>query len=561
MAEPADSSELPQAIVVAPKRRRLSIVWVIPILAALVAIGIAVQRIRSEGKIITIVFPSAEGIEAGKTFIKYKDVNIGQVSAVQLTEDHSEVEVTARITQRSASLMVGDARFWVVRPTISLTGISGLNTLLSGNYIGFEAGTSENSQNEFIGLAAPPFVASQLGREFILKAEDLGSVSTSSPIYFRRLPVGQVISYGLAPDGTTIEIRVFIHAPYDKFVKPGTRFWKAGKVDVVVDGGGLDIRTESLVALLVGGVSFDTPAASTPDTTDAPQNTVFTLYADRAAAWKAPDAHARNYVLHFNESVRGLAVGAPVTLLGLPAGEVTGISLDPDVANASLRARVTIAFNPERSLAQADAGRKARSDGMLGGNDKGRNVFLQRLIDERGLRAQLKSGSLLTGQLYVALEYFPRAPKATINWNRDVPELPVVSSTLSDIENRLTSILDKMDKLPLEAMGQALKTDLEALGETLVSANKLITRVDAEVVPTLKADLDALNRALGSMERALQNADATLLGPNAPAQQELRDALTEFTRAARSMRVLVDYLERHPESPIRGKAATTNGGK
>jgi len=560
MAEPRDDAELPQAIVVAPKRHRLSIVWIIPILAALVAIGIAVQRIRSEGPTIAIVFKAAEGIEPGKTFIKYKDVNIGQVKAIQLTEDFSKVEVTAKITKRAEDLMVDDAKFWIVSPTISLSGISGLNTILSGNYIGFEAGKSKNDERHFIGLDVAPFVAGQPGQQLVLKAADLGSVGPGSPIYFRRLPVGQVVAYDLAPDGKSVEIKVFVNAPYDKFVSTGTRFWKASGIDVVADANGLSIRTESLVALLVGGLAFDDPPFM-PDKTRAPPNAVFTLYNDRASAMRTPDAVTHRYVLHFNESVRGLSVGAPVTFLGLPAGEVTDIGLAFDEAQANIRPAVTIAFFPERLVSYATPGDRADIGPLLKDDEKRRRAFLQRLVDERGLRAQLRSGSLLTGQLYVAFDYFPQAAKARINWNRAKPTLPVVSSSLVELEAKLTNILGKIDKVPLEAIGATLKKDLEGLDEALAGANKLIKNVDAELVPTLKTDLEALHRALGSVERTLQNADATLLGPNAPAQQELRDALTEFTRAARSVRGLVDYLERHPESLIRGKSDTISGGK
>ena len=180
---------------------------------------------------------------------------------------------------------------------------------------------------------------------------------------------------------------------------------------------------------------------------------------------------------------------------------------------------------------------------------------------ERGLRAQLRTGSLLTGQLYVAFDYFPKAPKATIVTRKGVSELPVVASGLVDLEAKLSSILDKIDRTPIEEIGAALRKDLESLDATLAGAQKLVTRVDTELVPSIKTDLDALRNTLGAMERTLKNADAMLLGPDAPAQQELRDALVEFTRAARSMRVFLDYLERHPEAPIRGKAESTTGGK
>jgi paraquat-inducible protein B len=559
MAEPDKDVELPQAMVVAPKRGRLSIVWIIPVLAAVVAIGIAVQRIRSEGPTITIVFRAAEGIEAGKTFIKYKDVNIGQVKAVHLTEDFSKVEVTAKITKRAAGLMVEDAKFWVVRPTVSLSGISGLNTLLSGNYIGFEAGTSENETTEFVGLDTAPFVASQQGREFVLRTDDLGSVSAGAPIYYRHLPVGQVVSYELAPDGRTIDIRVFVSAPYDKFVTPDTRFWRASGIDVVVDANGLDIRTESLVSLLVGGLAFDAPPYTT-ETKSAPPDTVFTLHRDRGSAMKLPDTITRHYVLHFDESLRGLAVGAPVTLLGLQAGEVTSVGLSFDGKRGVMRPRVTVAFYPERLVARIGAKDEAAAQ-LLDQDEKRRHAFLQRLVEERGLRAQLRSGNLLTGQLYVAFEYFPRAAKAAIRWNADLPELPVVPSTFADLEARVTGILEKVDRMPLEAIGDALKKDLDELGATLADARKLVRTADTELVPSLKADLDALQRVIVKVERTIENADASLLGPDAPTQQALRDALAEFARAARSVRVLVDYLERHPESLIRGKTEATSGVK
>lgn len=552
MADPNDDVELPQATVVKPRRSRLSIVWIIPVLAVLVGIGIVVQRIRAEGPTITIVFRAAEGIEAGKTFIKYKDVIIGQVKTVQFTEDYANVEITAKMSKRAAGLMVEDAQFWVVRPTISLSGISGLNTLLSGNYIGFQPGTSTVADTDFVGLEKAPFVAGRHGHEYKLKADDLGSLAVGSPIYYRRLPVGQVIGFELAPDGKSVEIQVFVSAPYDNFVSLGTRFWRVSGIEVSVDANGLDVRTESLAALVVGGLAFDAPPF-VHDTTVATSDAVFQLYRDRATAMKARDAMTRLYVLRFKESLRGLAVGAPVTYLGVQVGEVIDIGFDFEPEKANIVPRVMISFYPERLLTINDPGQQARVEQFLKGDDKRRNAFLQRMIDERGLRAQLRTGSLLTGQLYVAFDYFPNAARASIASSRGVAELPVVPSGLVDLEAKLASILDKIDKLPLDQIATDLRKDLASLDETLTGASKLIKRVDTELVPTLKADLEALRGAIGSMERTLKNADATLLGPDAPAQQELRDALNEFTRAARSLRVFLDYLERHPESPIRGK--------
>jgi len=552
MAESTDRDNIPQATVVPKRRQRISVVWIVPILAAVVAIGIAIQRIISEGPTITIVFKAAQGVEAGKTFIKYKDVNIGQVTAVQLSSDHSHVEVTAKIDKSAAALMVADAKFWVVEPRVTLSGVSGLSTLLSGNFIGFEVGKSNRSQRTFTGLEVPPIITGgQPGRQFVLKASDLGSLGIGSPIYFRRLQVGQVIAYDLSSDGNAMDIKIFVNSPYDRYVNPGTRFWNASGIDVSVGAGGVAVRTQSLVSVLAGGVAFET-APFAVNTEPAAVNTTFTLYSDQTTAMKQPESVSARYVLHFNESLRGLSVGAPVTFLGLPGGEVTAVGLEIDPATMNLRGRVEIVTYPERLITRLTAKQAATAE-TIERNMRERHAFVQAMVEKRGMRAQLRSGNLLTGQLYVAFDLFPNAPKAKIDWSRDPTEMPVVPSTVSDIEARLTNIVAKLDKLPLDAIGDDLRKALASLDQTLKDAGKAVNRIDADVIPGLKTTLDDLQGTIGVVDRVLKNTDATLVGKDAPAQQELRDALQEITRAARSLRVLADYLERHPESLIRGK--------
>ena len=552
MAESTDRDNLPQATVVPPRRQRISIVWIIPILAAVVAIGIAIQRILSEGPTITIVFKSAPGVEAGKTFVKYKDVNIGQVTAAQLSEDHSHVEVTAKIAKSAAGLMVEDAKFWVVEARVTLSGVSGLSTLLSGNYIGFEPGKSKKPQRNFTGLEVPPIITGdQPGQQFVLKAEDLGSLGIGSPVYYRRLQAGQVIAYDLTSDGKGVEIKIFVNSPYDRYVNSGTRFWSASGINVSVGAGGLDVRTESLVSLLVGGLAFETPpfaAKAGPATA----KTVFTLYRDQPTAMKQADAIAARYVLYFTESLRGLSVGAPVTFLGLLGGEVTDVGLDIDPATLNMRGRVEFVLFPERLISRLNQ-KQAAAGETLERSIQQRHAFFQRLVEQRGLRAQLRSGSLLTGQLYVAFDYFPNAPKAKIDWSRDPTELPVVPSPLTDIEAKLTSIVAKLDKLPLEAIGADLTKALVSLDQILKDAGTAVNRIDTELTPGLKTTIEELRGAIAAAERVLKNTDATLVGKDAAGQQDLRDALQEIARAARSLRVLSDYLERHPESLIWGK--------
>jgi paraquat-inducible protein B len=552
MAENIDRDELPQATVVPKKGTRISVVWIIPILAAVVAIGIAIQRVMSQGPTITIIFKAAQGLEAGKTFVKYKDVNIGQVTAVKLSSNHSKVEVTAKIDKSAADLMVEDAKFWVVEPRVTLSGVSGLSTLLSGNYIGFEVGQSKKQQRNFTGLEVAPIITGgQPGRQFVLRAENLGSLGIGSPIYYRRLQAGQVIAYGLAADGKRIEITIFVNAPYDKYVNPGTRFWNASGVDASIGAGGVEVRTQSLIALIAGGLAFDTPpfvATAEP----AAANTVFTLYTDQATALKQADAISNHYVLYLNESLRGLSVGAPVTIFGLPAGEVTAVGLDLDPATLRIRGRVDLVSFPERLVASLRAKQTAVGEALLRSAQQ-RHALMQRLVEQRGLRAQLRSGNLLTGQLFVAFDFYPNAPKVKIDWSSEVPELPVVPSTVADLEAKITGIVAKLDKLPLEAIGADLTKALASLSQTLEDASKAVNRIDSDVTPELKSTLDGLRGTLSAVDRTLNSADATLVGKDAPAQQDLRDALQEIARAARSLRVLTDFLERHPESLIRGK--------
>jgi paraquat-inducible protein B len=592
MPESTGQDNLPQATVVPRKGARISVIWIIPILAAVVAVGIAIQRILSEGPTITIVFRAAAGIEAGKTFVKYKDVNIGQVTAVQLSPDYSKVEVTAKIAKSAAGLMVEDARFWVVEPRVTLSGISGLGTLLSGNYIGFEAGKSDRQQRQFTALEVPPIITGgQPGRRFVLKAENLGSLGIGAPVYYRRLQAGQVIAYDLARDGTAVDITVFVDAPYDRYVTPATRFWNASGVEVSVGAGGVDVRLQSVAALIAGGIAFDTPPfAGTAE--PAVANTVFTLHSDQSTAMKQPDPISRRFVLYFTESLRGLAVGAPVTFLGLPGGEVTDVGLDINPATSSLRGRVEIVTYPERLVARLHAQQAAVGE-TLARSTQQRQAFFQRLVEQRGMRAQLRSGSLLTGQLYVALDYFPNAPKTRIDWSRDPTELPVVPSAMTDLEAKLTGIIEKLDKLPYEAIGADLAKAIATLDQVLKDADKAVNRIDADVTPELKATLEEARRVIASANDVLKNgvnttldtanttlnqatrtleelrrpiatadavlkqADASVLDKNAPIQQELRDALREIARAARSLRVLTDYLERHPEALIRGKTEET----
>ena len=547
-----DDKALPQATLVPPKRSRLSAVWLIPLVAAVVAIGIAVAQFLNEGPTISIEFNSAEGIEAGKTVVRYKDVTIGQVTAVALSADYSRVLVTAKMTKEAGGLMVEDARFWVVSPRVTLGGVSGLGTLLSGNYIGFERGTSNERQRRFVGLDTAPVMTSDVpGRQFLLKADDLGSLGIDSPVYFRRLEVGRVIAYDLAPDGSSMNIKVFVDAPYDRFVNPQTRFWNASGIDLSLSANGVEVHAESLVSLLIGGIAFDTPPYAT-GATPADPGATFNLYGDRATAMKQPDTIAHHYVAYTTESLKGLAVGAPVTLLGLPVGEVTDVGVDINPKTNQLRGRIELVSYPGKLKAHLE-GRQRPLAEVIQAHEQEAHVFLQRLVEERGLRAQLRSGNLLTGQLYVAFDFFPDPSPAQIDWSQETPVLPMVPSTATDLAGKITGILAKIDALPFKAIGADLRQVFVSLDKALKDIDKAVNRIDTGLTPELTAAVADLRRAISAADRLIESTNATLLGEDAPGQLQLREALEEIAGAARSVRVLSDYLERQPESLIRGK--------
>jgi paraquat-inducible protein B len=519
---PETNPPVPSATTVSRKHTPLSLVWVVPIVAALLGTWVAVARYLAEGPTITIVFDSAEGLEAGKTTIHYNGVVVGTLEDIRLADDHLTVVATAQMAPDSRSFLVEDTRFWVVRPRISGANVSGLGTLVSGAYIGMEIGTSAKSARRFRALPSPPVVSRNVpGRFFVLKTSELGSLDYGTPLYFRRLQVGEVVSYALDPDGTGLTLRAFVKEPYDRYVTTETRFWHASGIDVSLSAAGLAVHTESLMSILVGGIAFETPAlGETTHVADA--EATFTLYKDHASAFQPQRGVPQTYVLVLRQSVRGLTVGAPVEFWGIPLGEV--VDLRPSFDPKTFAASVVVTIHVYPTMLGVTAPDAATASGVAE-----HHARIEALI-ARGMRAQLRSGSLITGALFVAFDLFPDAPPVTIDWTQTPVELPVMPGSIAALEAQLTRIVHKLDTIPIEKIGADVATVLQTLDKTLSEAR----------------------RTLAAAEHTLENA-GTVVAPNSPLRSELAAMLSEVSRAARSLRVLTDYLERHPESLLRGK--------
>ena len=529
-----DISEIPEAVA-APKRRfSFQLVWIIPIVAAIIGLTLAVRAYIERGEIISITFVTGEGLEAGKTNIRYKEVEIGRVEKIVISEDRSYVIVTARVNRESKSFLVEDTRFWVVRPRISGGYVSGLETLMGGTYIGMDVGKSKETATTFKGLEVPPVVTMDVpGSTFFLHAADLGSLNIASPVFYRRLQVGQVVAYLLDKNGQGITFTVFINSPYDQYVRSNTRFWNASGIDFALNASGLKVKTGSLVSILLGGIDFEAPEGKLEANRAAP-NTGFTLFTSREDAMRHAEI-ARTFLLVFRESVRGLSVDSPVDFRGVQLGEVTRVSLEFDRQRREPFIAVEMELYPERMHWSGT------TQSTPPGNSR---AYFNDLI-ARGLRARLASGNPITGERYIALDFIPQAPKAKMDWGKKPPLFPTTTAGKVDLQESLARIAKKIEAMPLDELVTEVRQAVKSLDQSLKSADTLMKRVDADIVPGAEALLDEAHKTLGDARG--------VLGTDTPLQSNLRDTLRELSRAAESVRILMDYLERNPESLIRGK--------
>lgn len=516
------------------RRRWLpALIWLVPLMALLIGLTMLVQTYRSAGEEITISFNDAAGLEAGKTVLKYKDVIVGVVETITLNADNSRVLVHVRLSQNAGHLASSGSRFWVVRPRVGLNGVSGIDTLLSGAYIGVDRGTATTRLDQFTGLENPPAVISDTpGRQYVIDADDLGSLDIGSPVYYRRVQVGRVVSFHLREDGKGVSLRVFINAPYDNFVTPDTRFWNVSGVDLSVGTEGFRLKTQTVAAIMAGGVAFATPENNAPT---APNTaTHYTLAADEESAMAAPDGPGIQFQLHFERSLRGLAEGAPVEFSSVNIGRVLSIALDYNPTGYRFPTRVTIEVYPSRIGQVLDKLPKLSNDPA-----RATALFTRDLV-KNGLRAQAIPSSLLTGQLYISLDFIPDASPVAFDLNARPLQLPTVSGGLDKIQEQLASIVQKVNNMPLAEMGNNLNVTLVELSQTLRMVNQ-------QTLPTA-------NRLMSQAQQTTDRAK-DLLAADSPLLVNFLQTLQEANRTLRAMRNLSDQLSRHPDSLLRGNQA------
>ncbi len=539
-------SDMPPSMEPAAKvrRSRISLVWLIPLVAAVIAAWLGYRTVSQEGTVVTLSFRSADGLVAGQTRVRHKAVELGQVETIRLSDDMSHVIVTVRMRREADPYLTDKARFWVVRPRLSSGSLAGIETLVSGSYIEMDPGGRDGARRvDFTGLEQPPGVRSgEPGETFAVKAQRIGSLGPGAPVFYRDITVGEVLGYDIGDGTGPVTVQIFVRAPYDAFVRQGTHFWNASGLSIQVGSEGVHVEVASLQAVLSGGVAFDS-AGRKADAPPAAPGTEFPLYNTYAEAQASGYSEKQAFVTYFESSVRGLGRGASVEFFGIQVGTVTEVALELDPATGNARVRVRLEVQPERILSE-DA---IKTDDTMS--------TTRRLV-QRGMRAQLQTASYLTGQRVVALDFVPNAQPAEVVMNGNEIVLPSQSGGLDNILVALGDIAGKLDRLPLDQIGQNLNGALRSASGAMASVQDLVKKADAGLAPTLRRlpEITAsLQDAVAKAGRTFGSIDASY-GNNSQFQRELERAMTQVGDTARSIRLLADFLDRHPEALVRGRA-------
>ncbi len=527
----AADAALPIAPVTRPRRRWLSPVWIIPVVAALLGLWLVFKYYSAQGPEITVRFETAEGIVAGKTPILCRSVNVGTVGTVRLSQDLKGVIITADMTKDAERLLTKDTQIWVVRARYSSAGISGLNTIVSGNYLELQPGVSKEEGRHYMGLETPPVTPPGVpGLRLKLISESAGGLDSGAGIWYKGVSVGKIEKRVFHPETGEVEFEAFINNEFANLIDKNTRFWNNSGIDLKVGPDGVKLRSGTLESILAGGITFNEPDHIDLGKRHVDEYMTFTLYDSYDDAARKTELNpAVPYLLLFTGSVRGLSVDAPVEFRGIKVGTVFGINFKYLPDDPDRRVPVLIKIDPA----------------MLFNLTTTDYTAIHNAVDEsvnKGLRASLKTGSLITGQLYVDLDFIKDAPPATVAKIEGYQVIPTVASGLGEIQVKINLLLDKINALPLDKTLDTVNVTLASLKDTLKNLNDLLAQKDTQELPaSLRKDLDALQK--------------TLAGYNGQSDfyENLSKVMRQLDDTLRSVKGLTGTLENHPNSLIFGK--------
>lgn len=528
MKDPSDTQATDKTPAARLRSPRFQLVWLIPIVAAFIAGYLGYRTLMERGPLLTLTFDNASGLQVGQTQLKYKAVALGTVESIDLSKDNGHVVVKVRMTSIGRRFLTSNARFWVVRPRMSLSDIASFETIVSGPYITVDPGKPGGTyESHFTGLEQPPGVRSdEPGHTYTLTAFKLGAISSGSPIFYRDIVVGEVLGYDIGNGLGPIKISIFIRSPFDNLVRPDSRFWNSSGVSFGIKGGVLQLQVESLQALVQGGITFGLPPEAQNES-PSPDNAIFRLYSSQQQAEAAEFKNQIQLVTYADSDISGLTPGSPVTVLGINVGDVTGLNLQLDTNTGKMRVKISMQVQPERVL---KSGQQESSAEIL-------SIF-QKFVDN-GLRAEISTANYVTGQKEVALVMEPKQPPVHVTMQDGAILLPFKPNSLNETLNNTADITAKIDQIPFEQIGQNL--------------NKLLSTANGTLGGPQTANL------IVQLSRTLKSADTTLqtlnqgFGQDSDLQRNLRQILNQTDSSLQSLQALTVYLNQHPQSLLFGR--------
>jgi paraquat-inducible protein B len=492
------------------RRRSFSLVWLVPIVAVLIGLWVGWLSWSERGFYVDILFKNVSGLEEGKSKVRYRNLDVGTVAKLEFAEDSHFVKARIEMKKGTERFLSKDTRFWIVRARLGVDRISGLETILSGSYITMDLPTGQaDDQRTFTGLENPPAaLVDDPGSRYRLYAGKRGSVSIGSPVFYRNITVGIVTDVQFDFTRQWVSFEVFVREPYNNLISMNTVFWNASGFNASIGANGVELAMESLEALISGGVAFDLPTGVDMGKR-AGTDFLFHLYPNEADANKQRQKDSTRYVLYFDDSIRGLATGAPVEYSGLRIGEVIHIGAEYDIQTLDIHVPVTIEI--ERKMFRP-----------RGGDTRTDDEAILKILIKKGLRASLGSASLLTGSKFIDISFMPNAPEPTplAGVKPAFPVIPTVSGGLASIQNSISSLVSKLDHLPIESLGKNLNETLKNSSGAMLNLEKI-------------------------------------LKPQSQIQVQLLKTLEEAGEASKAIRDLSRTLERNPQSLIFGKPSKT----
>ncbi len=507
----------------------------IPILALVLGIYMVIDNMMNEGPEIEIAFTTANGLEQGKTKVKYRDVEMGTVEEVRLNDNFDGVIAKVKLDRQALPLLRTDTRFWVVTARVGVDSISGLDTLLSGAYLQLAPGTGEEGERSFVGLDHPPLTpAGAPGLRLSLTSDRVTSVSDGDTVLYKGYKVGRVETMEFNPTDKLFHYQIFIDAPFHELVNSSVRFWDASGISVSMGANGLNIQTGSVESILFGGVSFGIPEGVKEGEAVA-ANTDFKLYSSYDEILENPFEYGTYFVVTFGQSVKGLLPGAPVEFRGIQVGKVDHVMFKEGQA-LTLKNDAEGEGAPIPVLIYIEPGRMALPD-------RESSIALLRKAVKRGvaggMRASLESGNLLTGAKYVSIDFYPDAPPATEGTFLEYTTIPTIETGLAQLAQSVNSILHTIDALPLADTVAGANTALATLNQSLVGLQAIMENQSTQQLPVhLDQTLQELREAISS------------LSPSSEAYQSLNSSLLSLNRTMANLESLTRKLADQPNAVL-----------